>query len=198
MMIPISLKVSMDIIKSWYASLISQDTAMRGFNGNSHNNSSSATNSALCEDLGMVTHVLTDKTGTLTENVMVLRAISVPGCGNFGGVEEERAVATFSSRSFHRGVGVRGAGALDSADASLAPPIHRRGRVSTGNSLLSEGMGKDDWKEDLTGDTGVNSSPPSGGWGRQFFTPSDTSNNRWVDDDEEEVEYSEVVRGYFL
>jgi magnesium-transporting ATPase (P-type) len=70
MMIPISLKVSMDIIKSWYAVLIAQDVGLRG---------ASAANSALCEDLGAVTHVLTDKTGTLTENVMVLRAICVAG-----------------------------------------------------------------------------------------------------------------------
>ena len=98
MMIPISLRVSMDLVKAYYALLISRDPLL------AHPLSPSAAtpgasphpptltaarvaNSAITEDLGLVTHVLTDKTGTLTENLMVLRALALPGIeyGGLGG-----------------------------------------------------------------------------------------------------------------
>lgn len=76
MMIPISLKVSMDIVKYVYALLIGWDLEMvdkeTGISAN-------ANSTSLSEDLGQVEFIFTDKTGTLTENVMNFAKCSIRG-----------------------------------------------------------------------------------------------------------------------
>lgn len=74
LMIPISLKVTLDAVKYIYALLIDWDLDMvdpeTGTAANCHS-------SALAEDLGQIDYIFSDKTGTLTENVMVFAQCSI-------------------------------------------------------------------------------------------------------------------------
>ncbi|KAK7272394.1 hypothetical protein RJT34_28947 [Clitoria ternatea] len=86
-MIPISIKVSLDLVKSIYAKFIDWDHQMIDLETSipSH-----ATNTAISEDLGQVEYILTDKTGTLTENKMIFRRCCISG--NFYGNENGDAL----------------------------------------------------------------------------------------------------------
>ncbi|XP_027342275.1 phospholipid-transporting ATPase 2 isoform X1 [Abrus precatorius] len=86
-MIPISIKVSLDLVKSLYAKFIDWDHQMIDLETSI---SSHATNTAISEDLGQVEYILTDKTGTLTENKMIFRRCCISG--NFYGNENGDAL----------------------------------------------------------------------------------------------------------
>lgn len=66
--IPISMKVNQDISKLFYAWRINSDKEMKN---------TTSRNSMIAEDLGRIEYFLTDKTGTLTKNEMIMKRISL-------------------------------------------------------------------------------------------------------------------------
>ncbi|KAK3672902.1 putative aminophospholipid-translocase [Recurvomyces mirabilis] len=88
--VPISLRVNLDMAKSVYAYFIHRDPGIPG---------TVVRTSTIPEDLGRVEFLLSDKTGTLTRNEMVLRKVFVAGQG-FGGAEGQGAVRGFVRRAF--------------------------------------------------------------------------------------------------
>lgn len=66
--IPISLRVNLDFSKLYFSYCISNDKDMDG---------ALARNSTIPEELGRISYVLTDKTGTLTQNTMVFKKLSL-------------------------------------------------------------------------------------------------------------------------
>lgn len=99
-MIPISIKVSLDFVKSLYAKFIEWDEEMIDPETGT---AAYAANTAISEDLGQVEYILTDKTGTLTENKMIFKRCFISGIyyGNESGdalkdVKLQDAVASVS------------------------------------------------------------------------------------------------------
>ncbi|KAK1815570.1 putative aminophospholipid-translocase [Friedmanniomyces endolithicus] len=97
--VPISLRVNLDMGKSVYAFLIQRDTGIPG---------TVVRTSTIPEDLGRVEFLLTDKTGTLTRNEMVMRRVHVGSVG-YGGQEGMEEVGGIVEQVFGGEEG-RGAG----------------------------------------------------------------------------------------
>ena len=74
--VAISMYVSLEMVYLWQAYFISQDLSIYDPTTDSP---AEAHTSGMCADLGQVQYVLSDKTGTLTKNVMRLRRCSVAG-----------------------------------------------------------------------------------------------------------------------
>lgn len=76
LMIPISLKVTLDCVKLMYALFINWDLHLYH---EPTDTPAQALNTSISEDLGQVQVIFTDKTGTLTENQMIFKKCSAGG-----------------------------------------------------------------------------------------------------------------------
>ena len=66
--IPIALRVNLDVSKTWFSYVISQDSLIP---------ETIARNSTIPEELGRISYIFSDKTGTLTKNEMIFKKISM-------------------------------------------------------------------------------------------------------------------------
>ena len=66
--IPIALRVNLDVSKTWFSYVISKDELIP---------ETVARNSTIPEELGRISYIFSDKTGTLTKNEMVFKKISM-------------------------------------------------------------------------------------------------------------------------
>ena len=66
--IPISLRVNLDVSKLYFSALISRDTDIPG---------TIARNRSIPEELGRISYVFSDKTGTLTKNEMIFKVMAI-------------------------------------------------------------------------------------------------------------------------
>lgn len=87
--VPISLRVNLDLGKSVYAYFIHRDTGIPG---------TIVRTSTIPEDLGRIEYLLSDKTGTLTRNEMELRKVHV-GTVSYGG-EAMEEVSSYVKQAF--------------------------------------------------------------------------------------------------
>lgn len=77
-MIPISLIVSIEMVKTIQGYFITHDSFMRTApNKSEEPRTAKAFRSSLNEELGMIEYVFTDKTGTLTRNEMVMKNLVI-------------------------------------------------------------------------------------------------------------------------
>ncbi len=74
--VPISLLVTLEMVKVMQGLFISNDPRMRQV---STDISASVQSSSLNEELGQIDYVFSDKTGTLTQNLMEFKKLSVNG-----------------------------------------------------------------------------------------------------------------------
>ncbi|KAL1493903.1 hypothetical protein ABEB36_009585 [Hypothenemus hampei] len=82
--IPISLRVNLDVGKSYYSWSIGKDPHMRG---------TAVRCTTIPEELGRISYLLSDKTGTLTQNSMILKRLHLGwGCYAGDSFEEVSAV----------------------------------------------------------------------------------------------------------
>lgn len=91
--IPISLRVNLDMGKAYYSYRIQKDTEIQG---------TVVRSTTIPEELGRISYLLTDKTGTLTQNEMVFKKIHL---GNVAYSQEafDEVAATIQSLSFNLG-----------------------------------------------------------------------------------------------
>ncbi|KAF7283909.1 hypothetical protein GWI33_022738 [Rhynchophorus ferrugineus] len=110
--IPISLRVNLDMGKSFYSWSIGKDPAMVG---------TAVRCTTIPEELGRISYLLSDKTGTLTQNSMVLKRLHL-GSGCYAGDSFEEV--SYSLRTAFSSCGENG------SEGSGAPTHFRRSETT--------------------------------------------------------------------
>ncbi|KAJ7179920.1 phospholipid-translocating ATPase [Mycena crocata] len=88
--VPISLYISMEVVRTFQAAFIFFDSEMCY---DKTNQATLAKSWNLSDDLGQIEYVFSDKTGTLTQNLMVFRQCSIGGKAYTGDVVEDEVEA---------------------------------------------------------------------------------------------------------
>ncbi|XP_066259510.1 probable phospholipid-transporting ATPase IIB isoform X1 [Euwallacea similis] len=91
--IPISLRVNLDMGKSYYSWSIGKDPHMRG---------TAVRCTTIPEELGRISYLLSDKTGTLTQNSMVLKRLHL-GSGCYAGDSFEEVSSVLRTAYLNNG-----------------------------------------------------------------------------------------------
>ncbi|KAJ1882825.1 putative aminophospholipid-translocase [Coemansia sp. RSA 486] len=135
--IPISLRVNLDMGKSFYSLGIERDREIPG---------SVVRNSMIPEELGRIEYCLTDKTGTLTRNEMEMRRIHM-GMMAYTIETSDEVVRHVRSHLRDKGVGEAEESAATSAytpvsASATAPGSGSGGAASKASALLAKGHGK--------------------------------------------------------
>ncbi|DAZ94109.1 TPA: hypothetical protein N0F65_008973 [Lagenidium giganteum] len=94
--VPISLNVSLEFVKYWQAYFMEQDLEMYD---EASDTPAMVRSSGLNEDLGRVHHIFTDKTGTLTMNLMLFRFCMIGGTHYGGEIREDEIEASETSKT---------------------------------------------------------------------------------------------------
>ncbi|KAI8850835.1 hypothetical protein BC829DRAFT_143232 [Chytridium lagenaria] len=88
-LIPLSLIVTMEFVKFFLASLINSDLDMYH---EASDTPAAARTSSLVEELGQIDYIFSDKTGTLTCNIMEFRMCTIGGIGYADVVPEDKKI----------------------------------------------------------------------------------------------------------
>ncbi|KAH9256488.1 hypothetical protein BASA81_005403 [Batrachochytrium salamandrivorans] len=80
-LVPIDLYVTIEIANVFQSYFLSNDLQMYCAKSNTRTRTNTT---SLISEIGQVTHIFSDKTGTLTQNVMRLVALALPSKGRFG------------------------------------------------------------------------------------------------------------------
>ncbi|KAJ1816463.1 putative aminophospholipid-translocase [Coemansia sp. RSA 2598] len=134
--IPISLRVNLDMGKSFYSLGIERDGEIPG---------SVVRNSMIPEELGRIEYCLTDKTGTLTRNEMEMRRIHM-GMMAYTIETSDEVVRHVRSHLRDKGIGEAdepvSAPSTATAAATLASASTAAASASKASALLAKGHGK--------------------------------------------------------
>ncbi|KAL6910622.1 phospholipid-translocating P-type ATPase [Trichoderma evansii] len=151
-LVPISLFVSIELVKYWHAILINDDLDMYY---DKNDTPATCRTSSLVEELGMVEYVFSDKTGTLTCNQMEFKQCSIGGImyaeevpedrRSTGMDDEESAIFDFKTLQANLEGGHQTAGMIDHFLALLAtchtviPEMNEKGQVKYQAASPDEG-----------------------------------------------------------
>ena len=112
--IPIALRVNLDVSKTWFSYVISKDESIP---------ETIARNSTIPEELGRISYIFSDKTGTLTKNEMIFKKIAM---------ESEQ----FGEDNFHDLKGILSDECQDN-NAPLLDLINTKNSINENNNIES-------------------------------------------------------------
>ncbi|BFZ54053.1 drs2 neo1 protein [Savitreella phatthalungensis] len=153
-MVPLSLYVSMEIVKIIQQILLQQDLDM--FHEDS-NTPMEARTSTINEELGQISYVFSDKTGTLTDNCMVFRNLTVAGHAWLHDIDlrrkhaAERPFLTHKMRKGKRPDNGKAVRDIPIRSNSYAEGVHGRSRHSMNINTSSGRKSTSSWFTNPTG-----------------------------------------------